>query len=132
MLLEEGIEAFIPNSELSTRRISRPGDAVKEEDQMEARIIEVKPDERKMTLSVRRLAEDAQRSRDAEDREAEYREFKEFSTAKKPRAVAGGAPTLGDALSEQFAALRGASGKASRKGRSKTEPDKYEASEDEE
>ncbi|MDQ2799213.1 MAG: 30S ribosomal protein S1, partial [Armatimonadota bacterium] len=55
--LEEGVEAIIPNSELSDRRIAKPGDVVNPGDEVEARIIEIRPDERKMTLSIRRLVE---------------------------------------------------------------------------
>jgi 4-hydroxy-3-methylbut-2-enyl diphosphate reductase len=80
VLLEEGIEAFIPNSELSSRRISRSQDAVNPGDTAEARIIEIKPDERKMTLSIRRLQEEASRAQDAQAREEEYRQFKDFSS----------------------------------------------------
>jgi ribosomal protein S1 len=80
VLLEEGIEAFIPNSELSARRINRAQDAVNPGDTTEARVIEIKPEERKMTLSIRRVQEEASRAQDAQAREAEYREFKEFSS----------------------------------------------------
>jgi predicted RNA-binding protein with RPS1 domain len=80
VLLEEGIEAFIPNSELSSRRVSRSQDAVSAEDKAEARIIEIKPDERKMTLSIRRVQEEANRAQDAQAREAEYQQFKDFSS----------------------------------------------------
>jgi 4-hydroxy-3-methylbut-2-enyl diphosphate reductase len=145
VLLEEGIEAFIPNSELSSRRVSRSQDAVSAEDKAEARIIEIKPDERKMTLSIRRVQEEANRAQDAQAREAEYREFKEFSSGTKrqrerssPAAGGsggnsgggsgggnpGGGVTLGDVLSEQFASLRGGAGKAGRK-RAK-DADKYD------
>jgi predicted RNA-binding protein with RPS1 domain len=55
--LEEGVEAIIPNSELSDRRIAKPGDVVNPGDEVEARVIEMRADERKMTLSIRRLVE---------------------------------------------------------------------------
>jgi 4-hydroxy-3-methylbut-2-enyl diphosphate reductase len=55
--LENGVEAIIPNSELSDRRISKPSDVVNPGDEVEARVIEVRPEERKMTLSIRRLVE---------------------------------------------------------------------------
>ena len=58
--LEEGVEAIIPTSELAERRVMKPSDAVNPGDQVEARIIEMRPDERKMTLSIRRVAEAAQ------------------------------------------------------------------------
>jgi len=58
--LEEGVEAIIPNSELSDRRISKPGDIVNPGDEVEAKVIELRPDERKMTLSLRRMVESVQ------------------------------------------------------------------------
>ncbi len=55
--LEEGVEAIIPTSELAERRVMKPSDAVNPGDQVEARVIEMRPDERKMTLSIRRVVE---------------------------------------------------------------------------
>jgi predicted RNA-binding protein with RPS1 domain len=57
--LEEGVEAIIPTSELAERRVMKPSDAVNPGDQVEARIIEMRTDERKMTLSIRRVVETA-------------------------------------------------------------------------
>ena len=57
--LEEGVEAIIPTSELAERRVMKPSDAVNPGDQVEARIIEMRTDERKMTLSIRRVSESA-------------------------------------------------------------------------
>jgi len=55
--LEDGVEAIIPNSELSDRRVAKPSDVVNPGDEVEARIIEIRAEERKMTLSIRRLLE---------------------------------------------------------------------------
>jgi small subunit ribosomal protein S1 len=57
--LPEGVEAIIPNSELSDRRSGRPADVLNAGDEVEARVIEMRTDERKMTLSIRRILEDA-------------------------------------------------------------------------
>lgn len=57
--LEEGVEAIIPNSELSDRRVARPSDVVNPGDEIEAKVIEIRADERKMTLSIRRMIESA-------------------------------------------------------------------------
>lgn len=57
--LEEGVEAIIPNSELSDRRIAKPGDVVNPGDEVEAKVLEIRPEERKMTLSIRRMTESA-------------------------------------------------------------------------
>lgn len=104
VLLEGGVEAIIPNSELSVRRVSKPQDVVNPGDEIEARIIEVKPDERKMTLSMRRIQEEAQRAAGEAAREQEYREFQSY-TKKSTRQTSTGV-TLGDVLSEQFARAR--------------------------
>lgn len=55
--LEEGVEAIIPNGELSDRRIGKPGDVVNPGDEVEAKVVEMRPEERKMTLSIRRMTE---------------------------------------------------------------------------
>jgi len=51
--LPEGAEAFMPVSEMSFRRIKRPQDAVEEGQEVEAQIIDLRPDERRMVLSMR-------------------------------------------------------------------------------
>ncbi|MFY9235445.1 MAG: S1 RNA-binding domain-containing protein [Fimbriimonadaceae bacterium] len=53
--LPEGAEAFMPASEMSVRRIRRPQDAVEEGQEVEAQIIDLRPDERRMVLSMRAL-----------------------------------------------------------------------------
>ncbi len=51
-------QSFRP-SELSDRRIAKPSDVVNPGEIVEARIMEMRPDERKMTLSIRRMVENA-------------------------------------------------------------------------
>lgn len=53
--LPEGAEAFMPASEMSTRRIKRPDEVVAEGQEVEAQIIDLRPDERRMVLSMRAL-----------------------------------------------------------------------------
>jgi predicted RNA-binding protein with RPS1 domain len=53
--LAEGAEAFMPVSEMSYRRIKRPQDVVEENQEVEAQIIDLRPDERRMVLSMRAL-----------------------------------------------------------------------------
>lgn len=126
VLLEGGVEAIIPNSELATRRVSKPQDVVNPGDEVEARVIEMKPEERKLTLSIRRIQEEAQKAAGAAAREQEYREFREFSKKRRePERV-----TLGDVFGEQFARARK---EVSRKGKGgKSEPNQYDVSEEEE
>ena len=51
--LPEGAEAFLPVSEMSFRRIKRPQDVVEENQEVEVQIIDLRPDERRMVLSMR-------------------------------------------------------------------------------
>lgn len=53
--LPEGAEAFMPVSEMSYRRIKRPQDVVEEAQEVDAQIIDLRPDERRMVLSMRAL-----------------------------------------------------------------------------
>jgi 4-hydroxy-3-methylbut-2-enyl diphosphate reductase len=53
--LEEGAEAFIPASEMSHRRVSKPADVVTAGSEVEVQVIELRPDERRMVLSMRAL-----------------------------------------------------------------------------
>lgn len=51
--LPEGAEAFLPVSEISSRRIQRPSDVLEEGQEVEAVIHDLRPDERRMVLSLR-------------------------------------------------------------------------------
>ena len=51
--LPEGAEAFLPVSEISTRRINKPSDVLTEGQDVELSIIDLRPDERRMVLSLR-------------------------------------------------------------------------------
>jgi 4-hydroxy-3-methylbut-2-enyl diphosphate reductase len=53
--LTEGAEAFMPVSEMSYRRIKRPQDVVEEGQEVEAQIIDLRPEERRMVLSMRAI-----------------------------------------------------------------------------
>ncbi len=82
-----GVEAFIPNSELSPRRISKPEEAISIGDEVEARVLDVRPEERRMTLSVRQLMQ--QKQRDTE--QTEYQTYQQ--KASQPTGT-----TIGDML----------------------------------
>jgi len=51
--LPEGAEAFLPLSEMSNRRIRRPEEAISEGQEVEVQIIDLRPDDRRMVLSMR-------------------------------------------------------------------------------
>ncbi|KAA0225621.1 30S ribosomal protein S1 [Fimbriimonadia bacterium ATM] len=53
--LPEEAEAFIPASEMSSRRGVKPSDVVQPGQEVEVQIIDLRPDERRMVLSIRAL-----------------------------------------------------------------------------
>jgi 4-hydroxy-3-methylbut-2-enyl diphosphate reductase len=56
--VEGGLEGIVPNNELSSRRVSKPEEVVQVGDQVEVKILEVRPEERRMTLSLRQAREE--------------------------------------------------------------------------
>lgn len=55
VLLEGDVEGIIPNSELAHRRIAKPADVVESGQRVEVKVIDVRPEERRLTLSLRAL-----------------------------------------------------------------------------
>jgi|688.fasta_scaffold191879_2 4-hydroxy-3-methylbut-2-enyl diphosphate reductase len=53
--LDEGAEAFLPLSEMSNRRLRKPQEVAEEGQEVEVQIIDLRPDERRMVLSMRAL-----------------------------------------------------------------------------
>lgn len=92
--VEGGIEGIIPNAELASRRVNNPDEIVSSGQQIEAKIIDLRPDERRMTLSVKQL----QVQREKEREEDEYRAYTQT------RADAG-RTTIGDLIGEQLGDL---------------------------
>lgn len=57
------LDAFLPISELAEKRVVKVEDIVKPGDTVEALVTEIRPDERRMTLSIRRMERDRERRR---------------------------------------------------------------------
>ncbi|HEY3281512.1 MAG TPA: 30S ribosomal protein S1 [Armatimonadota bacterium] len=91
--LEGGIEGIIPNNELSQKRASKPDGIVKVGDEVEAKVLDIQPEERRMTLSKRQL----ERQRESED-------VKDFSR-QQPRSR--DRVTIGDVIGAQLAGRGG-------------------------
>jgi len=109
--LPEGVEAFIPIGEMSDRRISKPEEVVKPGDTVTVKVINVQPRQRRMSLSLSQVQQDAER--------AEMDKY--LSTSSEPSSGA----TLGAMFGDQ---LRAAVGESS--GEASTEaPEAPEASE---
>lgn len=65
--VEEGIEGLIHISQLSTKRVEKPGDVLQEKQEVLARIIEVNPEQRRMRLSISALEEEANKAKREEE-----------------------------------------------------------------
>ncbi|MCL5284124.1 MAG: 30S ribosomal protein S1 [Armatimonadetes bacterium] len=89
VLVEGGVEGIIPNSELSTRHVSRANMVVNVGDSVEVRVLDVRPDERKMTLSLRQARSEAETQRERQEIE------QHVNTREEPRF------TIGDAIRAQ-------------------------------
>lgn len=61
VMLAGGIEGIIPTAELSEQRIARPEDAVSVEQKVRVKILSMRPQERRMTLSRRQAEQEAER-----------------------------------------------------------------------
>ena len=55
--VEEGVEALIHISQLSHKRVEKPGDVLQEGQEVTTRILEVNPEQRRMRLSLKALEE---------------------------------------------------------------------------
>jgi 4-hydroxy-3-methylbut-2-enyl diphosphate reductase len=86
--LDHGIEGIIPNSELAEQRVRKPDDVVANGQKVKVKIINIRPGERRMTLSLRQLED--------------YEEMEETGYV-APRAATA-TMTIGDMLGDVFAA----------------------------
>jgi predicted RNA-binding protein with RPS1 domain len=91
--LESGIEGIIPNSELPGDRGQRAQGVLKDGQSVQAKIVSLRPEERRMTLSLRQ----AQRAQ-------ERRELKEYMTRQEESSRV----TIGDLVGDLFAEVRAA------------------------
>ncbi|HXH60279.1 MAG TPA: S1 RNA-binding domain-containing protein [Fimbriimonadaceae bacterium] len=112
--LPEGAEAFMPLSEMSSKRLKKPSEVVEAGQEVEATVIDLRPDERRMVLSMRDGAEPAQRG------EVPHYEFgggrghgkggKRRGKGGRPDQEAessGRAPTGGATIGERLGMLKG-------------------------
>ena len=91
--LESGIEGVIPNSELPGERGQRAQDVLKDGQSVQAKIVNLRPEERRLTLSLRQ----AQRA-------SERRELKEFMKRQEDESRV----TIGDLVGDVLAKARAA------------------------
>jgi ribosomal protein S1 len=95
--VEGGVEAIIPNAELAVKRVSKPEEVVEIGQDVEARVVDLRVEERRMTLSIRNLQQ---------QREREQVSSYTTQTRNEQRTTLG--DLVGDALN--VAARRGAFG----------------------
>ncbi len=88
--LDHGIEGIIPNAELADHRIRKPDDVVAINQKVAVRIINLRPTERRMTLSLRQVTS----KHDDED----------ISTYAETNRPAYGSMTIGEMLGDVFTA----------------------------
>jgi len=69
--IEEGITGLIHISQISLKRIKKPEDALQLGQEVEAKVVEVRPEERKMRLSIRALQEENIRKKVKTEKEIE-------------------------------------------------------------
>lgn len=85
--LPEGAEAFIPVSEMSYQRIKRPQDAVEENQEVEVQVLDLRPDERRMVLSMRAVGGGAARKDPQPYQPGGYEEeYRTIGSGGKPKA----------------------------------------------
>ncbi len=68
------LDAFIPISELAEKRVSKVDDVVKAGETVEAQITEIRPEERRMILSVRKVHRERERTKVKEYMKAQEQE----------------------------------------------------------
>ena len=84
------VEGFIPISELADRRISEPGEVIQADQEVDLKVISLRPQERRMTLSLAEAVQEKERQ--------EYREYMQGQDAAKP--------TLGDQFGDLLAQVQ--------------------------
>jgi small subunit ribosomal protein S1 len=107
--LGENIEGFIPVSEIALERINIPSDKLELHQEVEAKIIKIDPENKKITLSIKQiLLEEEKKKKEEEKRKAEEetkRKFLEKFASKKEEGKqpeGEGLGTLGDILKKKL------------------------------
>jgi small subunit ribosomal protein S1 len=83
--IEEGVEGLIHISQLSAKRVEKPGDVLHEKQEVKARIIEVNPEQRRIRLSISAMEE--QEIRAARDEEKKKRDSSRAEQEKQQKTA---------------------------------------------
>ncbi len=92
-LADSEIEGFIPISQMSFERIKSPNEVLAEDQQVTVKLMELRPEARKMTLSLTEAQQDQQRA-----------EYQEFMRGQQASGITLG-ERFGDVLAEAKASL---------------------------
>lgn len=93
--VEGGVEGIIPNAELAHKRINKPEDVVEVGQEVEVKVIDLRPEERRITLSLRQLQPAPERP----PRE-EQPDFKQYQQGRPESRT-----TIGDLIGGQLGEL---------------------------
>ncbi|HUT74278.1 MAG TPA: 30S ribosomal protein S1 [Armatimonadota bacterium] len=88
--LEGGIEAIIPNSELTAAKGAKAEEVLREDQEVQAKIIALRPAERRMTLSIRHVQQDKER-----------RQLRDYMEQQKDAGRVTVADLVGDVFSQR-------------------------------
>lgn len=83
----DGLEGFVPMKELSDRRVGSPGDVVSVGQTVQVRVLQIRPNERRLTLSLKQAPQEQERE-----------EFRDFIGTQKSDNV-----TIGDVIGQALA-----------------------------
>lgn len=96
--VEGGVEGIIPNAELAHKRISKPEEVVSAGQEVEVKVIDLRPEERRMTLSLRQLLPPPERP--AREEQPDFRSYSQGSSRTESRT------TIGDLIGQQLGELQ--------------------------
>jgi len=107
--LGENIEGFIPVSEIALERINIPSDKLELHQEVEAKIIKIDPENKKITLSIKQiLLDEEKRKKEEEKRKAEEEAKRKLLEKLESKKEEGKQPegeglgTLGDILKKKL------------------------------
>ncbi len=112
--LPEGAEAFIPISEMSNQRVKKPSDAIEAGQEVVATVIDLRPEERRMVLSLRDGAEVGARQEvpgfefgSSRGGQKGGKKRKKGGRPETEKESAGRSPTSGATIGERLGVLKG-------------------------
>ncbi|MBO8153544.1 S1 RNA-binding domain-containing protein [Thermovirga sp.] len=99
--LEEGVEGLIHVSQISRKRVEKPSDVLSEGQELQARIVDIKPQDRRIRLSIAAIEEENYRKQKEEERKqkkAEQTKNKQQFVAEEDNVSVTIGDILGDVL----------------------------------